>query len=82
MIINSIEDIIYNLENDILTPSQAVEVACRSLNIPRVAIDGATRTKEEIKSELIRLLNYKEMPLFWGTTPTYIKPFSIKEIYK
>jgi hypothetical protein len=79
--INSIDDIIENLENDLITFDIAIQITCKALKM--IHITFGNDTKETVLEYLKELKQFKnETPLFWGVLDLDLNNFSVKQLIK
>ena len=80
--LNSLKDIYNALEEDLITPSQAISISCKALRM----IDFRTENEPIIKEEVLKQINnldvlikkYNEIPLFFGQQN---EDFTIKDVF-
>lgn len=80
--LNSLKDIYNALEEDLITPSQAISISCKALRM----IDFRTKNEPIIKEQVLKQIHnldvliekYSEIPLFFGQQS---EDFSIKDVF-
>ena len=80
--LNSLKDIYKALEQDLITPSQAISISCKALRMIDFRTENETIIKEQVLKQIynldILIEKFGDVPIFFGQQN---EDFSIKEVF-